>query len=55
MRCHKPDWENLLREILNKAVLIDDGDDSGHFWEICLTAERMQEFENMGLWNKEAT
>ena len=51
----KPDWKNLLRELLNEAIQIEsDGDPAGHFWEITMTDERMTEFENMGLWNMES-
>ena len=48
----QPDWKNLLRELLTESVQIEsDGDPAGYFWEITLTDERMQEFENMGLWD----
>ena len=51
----KPDWKNLLRELLTEAIQIEyDGDPAGHFWEITMSDERMQEFENMGLWNMES-
>ena len=52
----KPDWKNLLRELLTEAIQVEsDGDPAGHFWEITMTDERMTEFENMGLWNMEST
>ena len=48
----QPDWKTLLRELLTESVQIEsDGDPAGYFWEITLTDERMQEFENMGLWD----
>ena len=51
----KPDWKNLLRELLTEAIQVkSDGDPAGHFWEITMTDERMTEFGNMGLWNMES-
>ena len=51
----KPDWKNLLRELLTESIQVEsDGDPAGFFWEITMTDERMKEFENMGLWNMES-
>jgi len=51
----KPDWKNLLRELLTESIQVEsDGDPAGYFWEITMTDERMKEFENMGLWNMES-
>ncbi len=51
----KPDWKNLLRELLNEAVQVEDLDtDDGSVWEMTISNERMTEFENMGLWNMES-
>ena len=48
----QPDWKTLLRELLSESVHVEDLDtDCGSVWEITLTDERMQEFENMGLWD----
>ena len=47
-----PNWKHLLRELLNEAVQVEsDGDPAGHFWEITITDERMQTFEDMELWD----
>mgnify|MGYP003108404884 CR=1 FL=1 len=50
-------WKNLLRELLNEAVHVEDlvpeaAPPSGAVWEITISDERMQDFEDMGLWNK---
>ncbi len=51
----KPDWKNLLRELLTEAIQVDDLDtDDGAVWEMTISDERMTEFENMGLWNMES-
>ena len=51
----KPDWKNLLRELLSEAIQVEDLDtDDGAVWEMTISDERMQEFENMGLWNMES-
>jgi|TARA_Y100001963_G_scaffold134564_1_gene195315 hypothetical protein len=52
----KPDWKNLLREVLNEAVHVEmqPADDIDSVWEITISDERMTEFENMGLWNMES-
>ena len=55
----KPDWKNLLRELLNEAIHVEDLDPeaappSGAVWEITISDERMQDFEDMGLWNMES-
>jgi hypothetical protein len=51
----KPDWKNLLRELLSEAIQVEDLDtDDGAVWEMTITDERMTEFENMGLWNMES-
>ena len=51
----KPDWKNLLRELLSEAVQVEDLDtDDGAVWEMTISDERMAEFENMGLWNMES-
>ena len=51
----KPDWKNLLRELLTEAIQVEDLDtDDGAVWEMTISNERMQEFENMGLWNMES-
>jgi len=51
----KPDWKNLLRELLTEAIQVEDLDtDDGAVWEMTITDERMTEFENMGLWNMES-
>jgi|TARA_R100000482_G_C4976375_1_gene81343 hypothetical protein len=51
----KPDWKNLLRELLTEAIQVEDLDtDDGAVWEMTISDERMQEFENMGLWNMES-
>ena len=52
---NKPDWKNLLRELLTEAIQVEDLDtDGGAVWEIVISDERMAEFENMGLWNMES-
>jgi hypothetical protein len=51
----KPDWKNLLRELLTEAIQVEDLDtDDGAVWEMTISDERMAEFENMGLWNMES-
>ena len=51
----KPDWKNLLRGLLTEAIQVEDLDtDCGPVWEMVISDERMQEFENMGLWNMES-
>ena len=51
----KPDWKNLLRELLTEAIQVEDLDtDIGAVWEMTISDERMAEFENMGLWNMES-
>jgi len=46
-----PNWQHLLRELLNEAVQVEDLDtDDGAVWEMTISDERMQEFEDMGLW-----
>ena len=51
----KPDWKNLLRELLTEAIQVEDLDtDDGTVWEMTISDERMAEFENMGLWNMES-
>ena len=51
----KPDWKNLLRELLSEAIQVEDLDtDDGAVWEMTISDERMTEFENMGLWNMES-
>jgi hypothetical protein len=52
----KPDWKNLLREVLNEAVHVEmqPADDIDSVWEITISDERMQDFEDMGLWNMES-
>ena len=51
----KPDWKNLLRELLTEAIQVEDLDtDDGAVWEMTISDERMTEFENMGLWNMES-
>ena len=55
----KPDWKNLLRELLSEAIHVEDLDPeaappSGAVWEITISDERMQDFEDMGLWNMES-
>ena len=51
----KPDWKNILRELLTEAIQVEDLDtDDGAVWEMTISNERMQEFENMGLWNMES-
>ena len=54
----QPDWKTLLRELLNEAIHVEDLDPeaappSGAVWEITISDERMQDFEDMGLWNME--
>ena len=52
---NKPDWKNLLRELLTEAIQVEDLDtDDGAVWEMTISDERMTEFENMGLWNMES-
>ena len=52
---NKPDWKNLLRELLTEAIQVEDLDtDDGAVWEMTISDERMAEFENMGLWNMES-
>ena len=55
----KPDWKNLLRELLSEAIHVEDlapeaAPPSGAVWEITISDERMQDFEDMGLWNMES-
>ena len=55
----KPDWKNLLRELLNEAIHVEDLDPeaappSGAVWEITISDERMQDFEDKGLLNMES-
>ncbi len=52
----KPDWKNLLREVLNEAVHVEmqPADDIDSVWEITISDERMAEFGNRGLWNMES-
>ena len=51
----KPDWKNLLRELLTEAIQVEDLDtDDGAVWEMTISDERMQDFEDMGLWNMES-
>ena len=51
----KPDWKNLLRELLTEAIQVEDLDtDDGAVWEMTISDERMAEFENMGLWSMES-
>jgi len=47
-----PNWQHLLRELLNEAVQVEDLDtDDGAVWEITISDERMQTFEDMNLWD----
>jgi len=46
----EPDWKKILRDVLKNAEQIEsDGDPAGHFWEITLTDERMEELEEKTL------
>ena len=49
----EPNWKNLLRELLNEALQVEDldTDDIDSVWEITISDERMQDFEDMNLWD----
>ena len=48
----EPNWKNLLRELLNEALQVEDLDtDDGAVWEMTISDERMQDFEDMNLWD----
>jgi len=48
-----PNWKHLLRELLNEAVQVEDldTDDGLPVWEMTISDERMQTFEDMELWD----
>jgi len=48
-----PNWKNLLRELLNEAVQVEDLGRASCAWELTISDERMQTFEDMNLWNME--
>ncbi len=49
----KPDWKNLLRELLTEAIQVEDLDtDDGAVWEMTISDERMAEFDAIGVGHK---